>query len=86
MSILDIVKTVVKAIYNFIGKVINTILEKTFLQLLIILWAVSHFHSDFFKYSKFGVFINGTDNITTHDHALFRDVNEKVDPKKGEKK
>lgn len=86
MSILDIIKTVVKAIYNFIGKVINTILEKTFLQLLIILWAVSHFHSDFFKYSKFGVFINGTDNITTHDHALFRDVNEKDVLIKGEKK
>lgn len=71
MNILDAIKTVVKAIYNFIGKVINTILEKTFLQLLIILWAVSHFHSDFFKYSKFGVFINGTDNITTHDQACF---------------
>lgn len=86
MSILDIIKTVVKAIYNFIGKVINTFLEKTFLQILVILWAVSHFHSDFFKYSKFGVFINGTDNITTHDHALFRDVNENDVLKKGEKK
>lgn len=82
MNIIDLFVAVAKGIYSFIGKVINTILEKTFLQVLILLWALSHFHSDFFKYSKFGVFINGTDNITTHDHASFADKNNEEEPKK----
>ena len=82
MNIIDLLVTIAKGIYNFIGKIINTILEKTFLQILILLWALSHFHSDFFKYSKFGVFINGTDNITTHDHASFVDKDDEEKPKK----
>lgn len=82
MNIIDLLVAIAKGIYNFIGKIINTILEKTFLQVLILLWALSHFHSDFFKYSKFGVFINGTDNITTHDHACFSDKDNEEKPKK----
>lgn len=75
MNFLDLIKKAIIGIWNFLGRVINLFLEKTFLQILVILWALSHFHTDFFKYSKFGIFINGTDNITTHDHASFKDDN-----------
>lgn len=77
MNLVDILKKIIIAIWNFLGRVVNLFLEKTFLQILVILYALSHFHTDFFKYSKFGVFINGTDNITTHDHASFKDDDNK---------
>lgn len=86
MNFLDIIKKVIIGIWNFLGRVVNLFLEKTFLQILVILWALSHFHTDFFKYSKFGIFINGTDNITTHDHASFSDKDDKeIVDKKGKK-
>lgn len=86
MDIIELIGNAIKGIWHFLGKVINTFLEKTFLQILVLLWALSHFHSDFFKYSKFGVFINGTDNITTHDHANFSDKNNNVEAEKKAKK
>jgi hypothetical protein len=69
MNLTDLIIKLVQGICNLLGKLINLFLEKTFLQIIVVLWALSHFHSDFFKYSKFGIFINGTDNITTHDNA-----------------
>lgn len=86
MNFIDLIKKVIIAIWNFLGRVINLFLEKTFLQILVILWALSHFHTDFFKYSKFGIFINGTDNIATHDHASFKvDNNDKAEGKQKKK-
>lgn len=75
MDYIELIKKAFKGIFNFLSKIVNVFLEKTFLQIIVVLWALSHFHSDFFKYSKFGVFIKGTDNITTHDHASFVNKN-----------
>lgn len=69
MNVLELVIKLIQGICKLLEKVVNLFLEKTFLQIIVVLWALSHFHSDFFKYSKFGIFINGTDNITTHDNA-----------------
>lgn len=86
MNIIELLSDILKAIGEIIGKIIDLILEKTFLQIIIVLWALSHFHTDFFKYSKFGIFINGTDNITTHDKALFSVKDDKEKPVENPKK
>ena len=86
MNIMELLSDLLKAIGEIIGKIINLILEKTFLQIIIVLWFFSHFHTDFFKYSKFGVFINGTDNITTHDKAFFSVKDDKKKPVENPKK
>ena len=70
MNILDAIKTVVKAIYNFIGKVINTILEDIFTTIDNTMGSVAFFIVTSLSIANL-VFINGTDNITTHDQACF---------------
>lgn len=66
---MDIVKNVFLAIFNFIKTVVVYILTHPFPQILITIVFLSIFHSQLFKHSKFGVFINCSDNVV-HDNRV----------------
>lgn len=64
---MESLKKIFFSIVNAIKSVVLFILDHTFFQILIILFFLYMFQTQLFKHSKFGVFINCSDN-TIHDN------------------
>lgn len=60
-------KKLVETIYTFLKWVVDTILTNRFVQICIIVILLNIFPGNLFKHTKFGIFINGTDN-TYHNN------------------
>ena len=70
---MDIIKKTVEAIYMLSKWVINTILTNRFVQICIVVMLLNLFPGNLFKHTKFGIFINGTDN-TYHNNYSKQDI------------
>lgn len=64
---MDMLKKLVETIYTFLKWVVDTILTNRFVQICIIVILLNIFPGNLFKHTKFGIFINGTDN-TYHNN------------------
>ena len=64
---MDIVKKIGETIYKFLKWVVDTILTNRFVQICIVVMLLNLFPGNLFKHTKFGIFINGTDN-TYHNN------------------
>ena len=64
---MEILKKTGETIYTFIKWIINTILTNRFVQICIVVMLLNLFPGNLFKHTKFGIFINGTDN-TYHNN------------------
>lgn len=62
MVIIDIIKKIVCGIANII-------LTNRFVQCLIVIMFLNWFPGNLFKHTKFGIFINGTDNTYHNNYA-----------------
>ena len=72
---MEILKKTGEAIYTFIKWIINTILTNRFVQICIVVMLLNLFPGNLFKHTKFGIFINGTDNTyhNNYDKKSIRD-------------
>ena len=64
---MDIFKKIGEGIYTFLKWIVDTILTNRFVQICIIVILLNWFPGNLFKHTKFGIFINGTDN-TYHNN------------------
>lgn len=64
---METLKNIMSAICTFIKWIVDTILNNRFVQICIILIILNIFPGNLFKHTKFGIFINGTDN-TYHNN------------------
>lgn len=64
---MDIIKKIGETIYKFLKWVVDTILTNRFVQICIVVMLLNLFPGNLFKHTKFGIFINGTDN-TYHNN------------------
>ena len=64
---MEILKKTGETIYTFFKWIINTILTNKFVQICIVVMLLNLFPGNLFKHTKFGIFINGTDN-TYHNN------------------
>lgn len=64
---MDIIKKTGETIYKFLKWVTDTILTNRFVQICIVVILLNIFPGNLFKHTKFGIFINGTDN-TYHNN------------------
>lgn len=64
---MDILKKLVETIYTFLKWVVDTILTNRFVQICTVVILLNIFPGNLFKHTKFGIFINGTDN-TYHNN------------------
>lgn len=69
---MDTIKKIGKAIYKFLKWVVDTILTNRFVQICIVVMLLNLFPGNLFKHTKFGIFINGTDN-TYHNNYREKD-------------
>lgn len=70
---MDKIKKIIETIYTFFKWVINTILTNRFVQICIVVMLLNLFPGNLFKHTKFGIFINGTDN-TYHNNYSKKDI------------
>ena len=72
---MEILKKTGETIYTFIKWIINTILTNRFVQICIVVMLLNLFPGNLFKHTKFGIFINGTDNTyhNKYDKKSIRD-------------
>ena len=70
---MEILKKTVETIYTFFNWVINTILTNRFVQICIVVMLLNIFPGNLFKHTKFGIFINGTDN-TYHNNYNKKEI------------
>lgn len=72
---MEILKKTVETIYTFFKWIINTILTNRFVQICIVVMLLNLFPGNLFKHTKFGIFINGTDNTyhNNYDKKSIRD-------------
>lgn len=70
---MEMLKKICKAIYKFLKWVVDTILSNRFVQICIILIILNIFPGNLFKHTKFGIFINGTDNVS-HNNYTQKDI------------
>lgn len=72
---MEILKKTGETIYTFFKWVINTILTNRFVQICIVVMLLNLFPGNLFKHTKFGIFINGTDNTyhNNYDKKSIRD-------------
>ena len=72
---MEILKKTVETIYTFSKWIINTILTNRFVQICIVVMLLNLFPGNLFKHTKFGIFINGTDNTyhNNYDKKSIRD-------------
>lgn len=64
---MDTIKKIGKAICKFLKWIVDTILTNRFVQICIVVILLNIFPGNLFKHTKFGIFINGTDN-TYHNN------------------
>lgn len=70
---MDIVKKIGETIYKFLKWVVDTILTNRFVQICIVVMLLNLFPGNLFKHTKFGIFINGTDN-TYHNNYNKKEI------------
>lgn len=72
---MDIFKKIGEGIYNFLKWIVVTILTNRFVQICIVVMLLNLFPGNLFKHTKFGIFINGTDNTyhNNYDKRQIRD-------------
>lgn len=72
---MEILKKTGETIYTFFKWIINTILTNRFVQICIVVMLLNLFPGNLFKHTKFGIFINGTDNTyhNNYDKKSIRD-------------
>ena len=70
---MDIFKKIGEVIYNFLKWIVDTILTNIFVQICIVVILLNIFPGNLFKHTKFGIFINGTDN-TYHNNYNKKDI------------
>ena len=72
---MEILKKTVEKIYTFFKWIIDTILTNRFVQICIVVMLLNLFPGNLFKHTKFGIFINGTDNTyhNNYDKKSIRD-------------
>lgn len=72
---MDIIKKIGETIYKFLKWVVDTILTNRFVQICIVVILLNIFPGNLFKHTKFGIFINGTDNTyhNNYDKKQIRD-------------
>ena len=70
---MDIFKKIGEGIYNFLKWIVDTILTNRFVQICIVVILLNIFPGNLFKHTKFGIFINGTDN-TYHNNYSKKDI------------
>lgn len=66
---MDIFKKIGEGIYKFLKWVIDTILTNRFVQICIVVMLLNLFPGNLFKHTKFGIFINGTDNTYHNNYS-----------------
>lgn len=66
---MDTIKKIGKAIYKFLKWVVDTILTNRFVQICIVVMLLNLFPGNLFKHTKFGIFINGTDNTYHNNYS-----------------
>lgn len=64
---METIKNIFLSIYNSIKAIITYIFTHTFTQILLVIIFLHFFKSQLFEHSKFGVFVNCTDNVV-HDN------------------
>lgn len=64
---METLKNIMSAIWTFIKWIVDTILTNRFVQICIVVILLNLFPGYLFKHTKFGIFINGTDN-TYHNN------------------
>lgn len=64
---METIKKIAGAIFNLLKWIVNTILTNRFIQICIAIMLLNIFPGNLFKHTKFGIFINGTDN-TYHNN------------------
>lgn len=72
---MDTIKKIGEAIYKFLKWAVDTILTNRFVQICIVVMLLNIFPGNLFKHTKFGIFINGTDNTYHNNYS-------KIDNKK----
>ena len=70
---MDIFKKIGEGIYTFLKWIVDTILTNRFVQICIVVILLNIFPGNLFKHTKFGIFINGTDN-TYHNNYSKKDI------------
>lgn len=72
---MDIFKKIGEGIYTFLKWIVDTILTNRFVQICIVVILLNIFPGNLFKHTKFGIFINGTDNTyhNNYDKKQIRD-------------
>ena len=70
---MEILKKTGETIYKFLKWIIDTILTNRFVQICIVVILLNIFPGNLFKHTKFGIFINGTDN-TYHNNYNKKDI------------
>lgn len=70
---MDILKKIGATICTFLKWIVNTILTNRFVQICIVVILLNWFPGNLFKHTKFGIFINGTDN-TYHNNYNKKDI------------
>ena len=72
---MEILKKTGETIYKFLKWIIDTILTNRFVQICIVVMLLNLFPGNLFKHTKFGIFINGTDNTyhNNYDKKSIRD-------------
>ena len=64
---METLKNIMSAICTFMKWIVDTILNNRFVQICIVVMLLNLFPGNLFKHTKFGIFINGTDN-TYHNN------------------
>ena len=70
---MDTIKKIGGAICKFLKWIVDTILSNRFVQICIVVILLNWFPGNLFKHTKFGIFINGTDN-TYHNNYSKKDI------------
>lgn len=70
---MDTIKKIGEAIWKFLKWIVDTILTNRFVQICVVVILLNIFPGNLFKHTKFGIFINGTDN-TYHNNYSKKDI------------
>ena len=70
---MDTIKKIGETIYKFLKWIVDTILTNRFVQICVVVILLNIFPGNLFKHTKFGIFINGTDN-TYHNNYSKKDI------------
>lgn len=73
---METIKKIGEAIYKFLKWIVDTILTNRFVQICIVVMLLNIFPGNLFKHTKFGIFINGTDN-TYHNNYGKENIRDK---------